>query len=275
MNILKQIMKVSVILIWCGAIVHAQDSVADRVSVPFSDADRPGFVKANLINGSIIVEGYDGKEVMIEAVVRTRKYSRGRSNSKGLKRIVMSSTGLRVEEYHNVMTISASSHMRTVDFTLKVPRKTNLKLMTVNGGKIVVEDVEGEIELNNTNGSITARNISGSVVANTTNGKVEVTFGKVTADKPMSFVTFNGKVDVTFPANIKANVKMKSEQGEIYSDFEISLEQKPRLMREDNRGRGGKLSIKVESSIFGSINGGGPSYWFSTYNGSIYIRKNP
>ena len=35
---------------------------------------------------------------------------------------------------------------------------------------ILVEDIRGELELNNTNGSIEAYNISGSVVCNTTNG---------------------------------------------------------------------------------------------------------
>jgi len=129
------------------------------------------------------------------------------------------------------------------------------------------------MELDNTNGDIEAQNISGVVVANTTNGKVVVTFNKITPDKPMSFVSFNGNVDVTFPSAIKADVKMKSEQGEIYSDFEIKLEERSRIIQEDTRSRGGKYRVKVESTIFGTVNGGGPEYHFSTYNGDIYIRK--
>lgn len=251
----------------------AQDDAVDRVTVPFSDPSRPGLLEANLINGSIEVTGYDGKEVVIEARTRTRQYSRDKSREKGMKRIVMTSTGLEVEEQHNEMQVTAASHMRAIDFTIKVPHKTNLKLGTVNGGHIVVENVDGDLELNNTNGSIEARNVSGAVVANTTNGKVEVTFEKVDPKKPMSFVTFNGRVDVTFPDNIKADVKMKSDQGEIYSDFDVKVEDRPRLIQEDTRKRGGKYKVRVESSIFGSINGGGPLYHFSTYNGSIYIRK--
>ncbi len=253
----------------------SQDQPVDRVSLTFSDPSRSGFIKASLINGSITVKGYDGDEIIVEARTRTRKYSRRSSrNSEGLKRVAITSTGLSVEEERNRMTMSASSHQRTVDIDIKVPKITSLKLSTINSGHIEVENMEGEIELNNVNGSIKAINISGSVVANTTNGKVEVFFDRITSDKPMSFVSFNGRVDVTFPGNIKANVKMKSEQGEVYSDFDIKLEDKPRLIREDTRKRGGKIKVKIESSIYGTINGGGPEYHFSTYNGSIYIRKN-
>jgi len=253
----------------------SQDQPVDRVSLTFSDPSRPGFIKVGLTNGSITVKGYDGDEIVVEARTRTRKYSRrSKGNSEGLKRLAITSTGLSVEEERNRMTISASSHQRTVDIDIKVPKKTSLKLSAVNSGHIEVEDIEGEIELNNVNGSIKAINISGSVVANTTNGKVEVFFDRITSDKPMSFVSFNGRVDVTFPDDIKANVKMKSEQGEVYSDFDIKLEDKPRLIREDGRKRGGRIKVKIESSIYGTINGGGPEFYFSTYNGSIYIRKN-
>ncbi len=253
----------------------SQDQPVDRVSLTFSDPSRPGFIKVGLTNGSITVKGYDGDEIIIEARTRTRRYSKGsKRNSEGLKRVAITSTGLSVEEERNRMTVSASSHRRTIDINIKVPRKTSLKLSAVNSGHIEVEDIEGEIELNNVNGSIKAINISGSVVANTTNGKVEVFFDKITSDKPMSFVSFNGRVDVTFPDDLKANVKMKSEQGEVYSDFDIKLEDKPRLIREDTRKRGGKIKVKIESSIYGTINGGGPEFYFSTYNGSIYIRKN-
>jgi hypothetical protein len=42
--------------------------------------------------------------------------------------------------------------------------------------------------------------------------------------RPWLFHTFNGNVDVTFPATLKANVKLKSDQGDIYSDFDIDAD---------------------------------------------------
>ena len=40
----------------------------DRATVPFSDPARPKTLRASLINGSITVKGYDGKEAIVEAV---------------------------------------------------------------------------------------------------------------------------------------------------------------------------------------------------------------
>lgn len=259
-----------VLLIMGSSLAQEQ---SDRIAVAFSDPSRPGLLQVNLINGSITVTGYDGKEVIVEARARTKKYARENSGENEMKRLTITSTGLTVEEKDNEMSVEAASHNRTIDLTIQVPRKTALELSTINSGSIKVEKVEGEIELNNVNGSIEAQQISGSVVANTTNGRVLVTFDKVAADKPMSFVSFNGDVNVTFPANIKANVKMKSEQGEIFSDFDINLQEKSNLIKEDTRKQGGRFKVSVESALYGAINGGGPLYHFSTYNGKIYIRK--
>ncbi len=255
--------------------IFSQDIPADRVIVPFSDPSKPGLLKASLINGSITIKGYNGKEVIIEASSRTKKYSRRDSNDeyKGMKRISITATGLTVEEEDNVMKVGASSHMRTIDLNIQVPLKTSLDISTVNSGDIDVENIEGEVEVNNTNGHIQVLNIAGTVLANTTNGKVVVTFNKIAPDKPMSFVSFNGNVDVTLLSATKANLKMKSEQGEIYSDFDIALEEKSRVITDDASKKGRKFRVRVESAMYGAINGGGPEFRFSTYNGNIYIRK--
>src|SRR6202048_4964139 len=87
-------------------------SGADRVSVTLSDPARPALVKASLIDGGITVKGYDGKEVVVEA--RARNHDSARSDS-NMKRIVVSSTGLSVEEEKNEVRISSDSVMRTID----------------------------------------------------------------------------------------------------------------------------------------------------------------
>ena len=99
--------------------------------------------------------------------------------------------------------------MRSADVTMQVPAQTSLRLKTLNGGKIMVEDISGEIEAENTNGAVIITDVSGSVVANSTNGKVTVSLNKVTPNKNMSFSTLNGTVDVTLPADVKANLRMR------------------------------------------------------------------
>ncbi|MBZ5538711.1 MAG: hypothetical protein LAO31_22415 [Acidobacteriia bacterium] len=263
-------------LMLSGALGFAQESYADKATVPFSDASRPGTVKVGLISGSITVKGYAGKEVIVEAQGRAegRSHGRARADAEGLKRIPNTASGLNVEEENNVVTVGTSSMNKPVDVVLQVPYHTSLKLKTINDGNIQVEQVEGEIEVNDINGAVTLTNVSGSVVAHALNGNVIVSLGKVDPAKSMSFSSLNGNIDVTFPADTKANVAMKSDQGEIYSDFDIRMDQaahKPVV--EDGRGKGGAYRFRIDKTMYGTINGGGPEMQFKTFNGSIYIRK--
>lgn len=263
-------------LMLSGALCFAQESNADKATVPFSDASRPGTVKVGLISGSITVKGYAGKEVIVEAQGRAESHSRDRSRAEaeGLKRIPNTASGLKIEEENNMITVGTSSVNKPVDVTLQVPFHTSLKLKTINNGNIQVEQVEGEIEVNNINGSVTLTNVSGSVVAHALNGNVVVSLTKVDPAKSMSFSSLNGNIDVTFPADAKANVAMKSDQGEIYSDFDIRMDQSAhKPVVEDARGKGGAYRFRMDRTMYGTINGGGPEMQFKTFNGSIYIRK--
>lgn len=261
-----------------GLGLMAQEAPADKVSVAFSDPARPGLVKASLINGGITVRGYEGKEVVIEARSGSSERRRGRRSSEsapdGMKRIMISSTGLSVEEENNSMSISTSSHSREIDLTIQVPRRTSLKLHCVNGGDIVVENVEGEIEVNNVNGKVVLNNVAGSAVAHALNGGVTASFSRVDPKKAMSFSSLNGKIDVTFPADLKANVRMRTENGDVFSDFEVTMRpETEQPIVEDSRGKGGRYKLRLEKGMIGTINGGGPEIQFKNFNGAIYIRK--
>ena len=151
--------------------------------------------------------------------------------------------------------------------------KTSLKLKTVNGGKISVEGVSGDIEADNTNGSVMITDVSGSVVASSTNGKVTVSLNKVTPNKNMSFSTLNGAIDVTLPADTKANLKMRTDNGDIITDFDVKVEGSHPPQVDDQRKNGGRYRVRMDKTIYGSINGGGPEIQMVTFNGSIYLRK--
>jgi DUF4097 and DUF4098 domain-containing protein YvlB len=264
--------RIEFVLVLAALPVFAQGG-PERVTVPFSDPARPGMVRAEILNGSITVKAHNGKDVIILAQTAERKSRRERDESEGLKRITIGTAGLEVEEQNNVMTIETSSHARNVDLEIQVPVRTSLKLGSVNGRQITVEGVEGDIEADSTNGSVTLTNVSGSAVAHALNGPVKVTFARVDPKKAMAFSSLNGRIDVAFPADVKANLKIKTEHGELYSDFDINLKAASGPVTEDNRGSRGKYRLKIDNTVVGTINGGGPEYQFSNMNGSIYIRK--
>jgi DUF4097 and DUF4098 domain-containing protein YvlB len=246
----------------------------DHVSVTLSDPARPAFVKAGLVNGGITVKAYDGKEVVVEAHARNRdRDSDSERSASNMKRIIVSSTGLSVEEENNEVRINTDSYMRTVDLTISVPVHTSLKLNAVNSGDIIVTGVDGELDVNDVNGSVTLNNVSGSAVAHALNGRVLVTFTRIN-QKPMAFSSLNGDIDVTFPADLKANLSLKSDRGEIFSDFDVQVQASaPQQTVEDGRGHGGKYRVRIDKTVHGTINGGGPELQFTNFNGGIYIRK--
>jgi len=252
----------------CGQ-TQAQ-SGGDHVSVNLSDPSRPALVKASLVSGGITVKAYDGKEVVVEAHARNRESGHSDSN---MKRIIVSSTGLSVEEENNEVRISTDSYMRAIDLTISVSVHTSLKLSAVNSGDIVVTGVEGELDVNDVNGSVTLNNVSGSAIAHALNGRLLATFTRVN-QKPMAFSSLNGDIDVTFPADLKANLSLKSDRGDILSDFDVQIQASaPQQTVEDGRKNGGKYLVRIDKTVHGTINGGGPEYQFTNFNGGIYIRK--
>jgi DUF4097 and DUF4098 domain-containing protein YvlB len=243
----------------------------DRIPVTLSDPSRPAHVKVSLVNGGITVKAYEGKEVVVEARVRNRENSR---NEGGPRRLTISSTGLSVEEENNEVNINTDSYMHPIDVTVSVPVHTSLKLRAVNDGDIVVTGVEGELDVDDINGSVTLNNIAGSAVAHALNGHLYATFVKVDPQKAMAFSSLNGDIDVTFPADLKANVSIRSDQGDVFSDFDVQLKAAAaQPVVEDGRGHGGKYRVKIDKTIHGTINGGGPEIQFRNFQGKIYIRK--
>ena len=148
-----------------------------------------------------------------------------------------------------------------------------MKLSITNGDNLVVQGVDGEIEATNTNGNISLTDVSGSVIAHSTNGKVVATLKRVTPQKPMAFTSLNDNIDVTLPSDTKANLKLKAENGDVWTDFDIQIKPNAAPAIQDTRNKGGRIRIQVDKSVLGTINGGGPDFELRTFNGNVYIRK--
>ncbi|MCX6592369.1 MAG: hypothetical protein NTZ56_12680 [Acidobacteria bacterium] len=239
-------------------------AAAQPMTLAFSDPSRPGTVRVELTQGSIHVTGAAGNNVILDGKNRS---SRQREESGGMRRIGGGGANLNAREEGNVIRIDSDSWSGGQDVSLQVPFKTSLVLKTVNGGTVRVENVEGEIEVQNVNGSIRLVDVAGTVVANSSNGKVEVTLSKVTPGKPMAFTSLNGTIDVTFPPDLKATMRMRADNGDIFTDFEAVVK------TEQTNTQNGKGRWRSESTTVAQVGGGGPEIRLQTMNGRIYIRK--
>lgn len=260
--------------LWISVTAWAQEANPDRLTVTWSDPTRPGLLKVTVMDGSVTVKTHTGRDVLIDAKGRSRSNRRTPTEAGGLRRIEMNTTGLSVEEENNVMSITTRNFSHSTDIEIQAPTKTNLTLKSMNGGTITVDGVEGEIEVTNMNGGVTVNNVAGSVVAHSMNGKVLASLRDATPQKPMAFTSMNGSIDVTLPSSVKANVKMRTDNGDIWSDFDIQLRpSNTQPTVQDSRNRGGRYKVELDKSMYGTVNGGGAEFDLRTLNGNIYIRK--
>ena len=286
----KKLLIIRLILISLG-LVFLTNSVAlaqasNEFTVPLSDPSKRGKLKAHLNYGSITVKGTARKDVLVkyssaeeeDGEDEDRKENRNKDNDdnssdsrEGLKKIGGGGMDLEVTENNNQVTVQSNSWHHKLKLEIEIPAGMDLQLHTYNGGDLMVTNVQGELALSNYNGEITALNISGSVVASTYNGEIKATFDRVTDGTPMSYSTYNGDIDLTFPGTLKATLKMKTEQGEIYTGFDVNLTSSGPVQMKDTKG--GTYKVVVDDWKRADVNGGGPDFTMKNYNGDIVIRK--
>ena len=253
----------------------SQERTDDQVTVPLTDPSKPAFVHISLVQGSITVRGANRRDVLVAARPEADRPSRRADpDPTGLRRLPQTA-GFRISEEANRVNIGSDNPSRSISFDVEVPLRTHLRLKTVNGGEVRVDNVDGEIDVSNTNGGITLTSVAGSVVAGTTNGNVRAALARVTAGKEMAFTSLNGTIDVTLPSSTKASLRIRSDNGDVHSDFDVQLKPEPLpTVSESSSGRG-RYRISRSNSIVGTINGGGPDFELRTFNSNVYVRKGP
>jgi DUF4097 and DUF4098 domain-containing protein YvlB len=283
----KQVLVIALVLMTVGMIMitssisFAQN--ANEFVVPLSDPAKRCKVKANLNYGSITIKGTARKDILVRYKEggdndcedcdeeRDHDHDDKEKSKDGMKRIGGGGMDFEVTENANYVRVRSDSWNNKIDMELEIPSGADVEFSTYNDGDLMITGIQGAVEATNYNGEITALNISGSVVATTYNGEVKVTFDKVTEGAPMSFTTYNGDIDVSFPSTVKASVKMKTEQGEIFTNFDLKITSTGPV-KTQNKNNGGTV-IKVDDWKRGDVNGGGAEVTMKNYNGDIYLRK--
>lgn len=262
----------SILGVLVGIISLAQ-GFNEQLVVPLSNPGSSGTLNVGLVRGDIFIESYSGTEVVINATAKKddcKSCDDDRSNApEGMKRIKTSSIEVGASERDNKVKVETNSWKQPIDLNIKVPKNFDLDVSTTHGS-ITVDGVSGALEVSGVHGDITLTDISGTLLCNTTHGDIKVNFKKITPQQPMSFVTLHGNIDISLPAGTKALAKMKSDRGEIYTDFDMEVTKSaPERKTSDKSYR-----VTVNTWAYGEMNGGGPEYTFKNMHGNIYIREN-
>ncbi|HEX2969477.1 MAG TPA: DUF4097 family beta strand repeat-containing protein [Bacteroidales bacterium] len=258
-----------------ASVILAQNPQTETLTVPLSKPGQEYSLKVKNFLGQIKITGYEGKDIQISVTPEEADNNddgRRPAEAQGMKKISTDrGYELTAKEADNNVTVNTNNFEKVVNLELKIPQNVRLEAGTVNEGVVTIENISGDIEVNNINDDIKLTGISGSVVANTVNGDVRVSFKSIKPETPMAFSTLNGDVNVEFPADLKARVKIKSDHGDVYSDFDIEIDKTP--AKTEKVSQPGLYQIKKDDWIYGKINGGGPEMMFKNMTGDIYIKK--
>lgn len=244
-----------------------------NLEVPLSRPDEPGIVRVNANfadeiqirthDRNVVMIAYDGDDIESESEEEVRK--------DGMRKISGGTVGIEVTEDNNEVRIN-SGPMPTGDLELKIfiPRNFDVIVNSVQGD-LIIDGLEGNFEISTVNGDVEISNIIGSGLINSVNGDIEVSFLEVTPDADMSFTGVNGDIEVSLPEDVKFTAKMKTEWGDIYTNFDMEIEKNSGSQEVDQDS--GKYRVAVNKWIIGKVNGGGGRFLFKTLHGDISIRK--
>lgn len=187
-------------------------------SIKFSHPDQPGTLRVTIARGDIRIIGADTPEV----VVTTEMAPKHQTRSDGL-RVLTEAATYALTEKDNTVTLDATSDGwsgASSDFKIKVPRNTNIVVQNAMGGDIVCGGVQGDMEVKSLHGEVQLDDISSSAVVDTMNGEITANVRELKPGKTLSFTSMNGEVLVKVPADGKANVRLRTQNGSILTDFD-------------------------------------------------------
>lgn len=187
-------------------------------SIKFSDPAKPGTLKVTLTNGDIHITGADAAEVTVKTDLKPEAPEQ---RPDGL-RVLTSSSSYSLTEKNNVVSLSYGTGDwpgSGGDFTISVPHGTNIIVASSFGGDVTVGGVTGDLEIKSLNGEVRLDDITGGALVETMNGEIKASV-RAMNNKPLSFTSMNGEVSLSLLDTLKANVRLRTHNGSILTDFD-------------------------------------------------------
>lgn len=204
-------------------------------------------------NGGIKVRGSERSDVLVRACVQA--WGNKEDEACGLIK------DIRIETGSTIRVANDSENNWSVSYEIYVPRATNLKLTTHNGG-IGISGVEGNLEFEAHNGGVSLSDVAGNVKGKTTNGGLSV---KLSGDSwkgtGLDVQTTNGGINLSLPETYAARIETGTVNGGFSSDLRgLDVERD-----ENNKWRNKRINT--------DLNGGGAPIRVITTNGGVRINS--
>jgi len=211
--------------------------------------DADGRVSLKNVNGAVHITAWDRNEVQVDAVKRAQTKQALDEAS-----IVIDSSSGSISIRTRYPEENHRRDHASVEYTLKVPKRSRLSAIeSVNGG-VDVTGVTGDAKISSVNGSVKASGLAGDANLTTVNGQVEANFDR--AEGSITLNTVNGGIALSLPPRTNAEITAHTVHGRITNDFGIPMPNGLKI--------GGSLSGRIGSGSGGRIK-------VNTVNGGIRI----
>jgi len=224
-----------------------------------------GRIRLNNVNGRVEIVGWDGSDVVIKAL----KHGRTQKSVDAVKINVNSTPdeiAIHTEQSSSETGFSGiwswfkngGNNNAVVDYAIQVPWNARLKNISSVNGRIVIEDVSGDIEASTVNGEMQVQDAGGNLKLSTVNGRIEAELVSLGNGQSVSLDAVNGQIEAILPAHADAQVSASTVNGSISSEFASLVVKK---------------EFPVSKHLKGTLGNGGASVKASTVNGGIRFRK--
>jgi hypothetical protein len=204
-------------------------------------------------NGGIVIEGGDGSEIRVRAVVQASASSAARAKAIA-DQVQVQVGGGRV--YATGPDLERRESW-SVSYRINVPRKNDLDLHASNGG-ISIAGVNGNMRFDTVNGGVRLDDVGGRVNGETRNGGLSVTLSGDRWDgEGLDVETSNGGVTLRLPDNYNAELETRTVNGGLSIDFPVTVQ--------------GELTAR--RGLTTTLGNGGPLVRVRTTNGGVKIRR--
>jgi len=142
----------------------------------------------------------------------------------------------------------------SVKFQVKVPAGVRFVGRTVNGS-VSASGIAADAEAWTVNGGVEL-DTTGTARAETVNGGISAHLGRADWEGTLALKTVNGAIELVLPEGLSADVKAETVNGDIQTDFPITV-----------KGRFGRRRLE------GTIGSGGRLLELETVNGGIELKR--
>lgn len=230
----------------------ASAKVTETINQAYDTGAHPRLSIDN-VNGDLTLDGWDKNRIELTAIKTA-------SNQERLADLQVDCVkdGDRVTihvRYPHDNNFTTHGEGPRVDFTVHVPRGTEIGRVEFVNGDVEITNVEGDVEVSSVNGRVSGTKLGGDVNLSTVNGDVEL--AATSNISAIRLNSVNGDITLKLPKKFDARIEAGTLHGDITAIDGIDVD----------------ASKFVGSSMSGVIGKGTMKVDLNTVNGSIHIRR--